>query len=52
VPYHIDYCFLPVAWVAGLRSVEVGIVEEWLADSDHCPLSVDVAMGETAAVVA
>jgi exodeoxyribonuclease III len=47
VPHHIDYCFMPRAWLGGVRSVEVGLVDEWLADSDHCPLVVDVDVGRT-----
>jgi len=40
--HHIDYCFLPNEWTSGVRSVEVGVAEEWLGDSDHCPLIVDI----------
>jgi hypothetical protein len=52
VPHHIDYCFMPEAWVGGMRVVEVGLVDDWLADSDHCPLLVDVEVGETEKLVA
>jgi len=39
-PWHIDFCFVPLAWkVVG---VEVPDGEEWTARSDHLPLSVDV----------
>ena len=42
-PFHIDYCYLPEAWVSGLRSVTVGGYEEWAKASDHRPVIVDVA---------
>ena len=41
-PFHLDYCYLPAAWVSGLRSVTVGSYEEWADASDHRPLLVDV----------
>ncbi|MCE3241944.1 MAG: exonuclease, partial [Deltaproteobacteria bacterium] len=41
-PYHIDYCFIPEAWVTMLRSVEVGTDEPWARYSDHRPLVVDI----------
>ncbi len=44
-PYHLDYCFLPKAWAAKIRSVEVGGYEAWKELSDHRPLSIDVALG-------
>jgi hypothetical protein len=42
--FHIDYCFLPVAWSKRVTSVEVGGYEEWKGLSDHRPLLVDVAV--------
>jgi exodeoxyribonuclease-3 len=39
-PYHLDHVFLPEAWRAELRDVEVGSPDEWLAYSDHCPMTV------------
>jgi hypothetical protein len=41
-PYHIDYCFIPQAWAAGLRSVDVGTDDPWARYSDHRPLVVDL----------
>ena len=41
-PYHIDYCFLPVQWLAGLRHVEIGSYAAWREYSDHRPLLVEV----------
>lgn len=43
-PYHIDYCFVPSAWAAGIRSVEVGSYEDWQRHSDHRPLLVEIAL--------
>jgi endonuclease/exonuclease/phosphatase family metal-dependent hydrolase len=42
--YHIDYIWLPEAWVPGLKTVEVGDYPTWVGGqlSDHVPLSVDV----------
>ncbi len=40
-PYHLDYCFAPVAWRSRLKSVEVGSIERWSAVSDQLPLIVD-----------
>src|SRR5262249_56645012 len=44
--YHIDYIFLPRAWVAGLREMSVGSFAAWCGSglSDHVPLVVDVAV--------
>lgn len=39
-PYHIDYCFLPESWQ--IKDVTVGKYEDWISQSDHCPLIVDV----------
>ncbi|HEU4569063.1 MAG TPA: endonuclease/exonuclease/phosphatase family protein, partial [Gemmatimonadales bacterium] len=44
-PYHLDYCFLPRAWLGDLRGVAVGPRAEWLALSDHLPLTCDLAPG-------
>jgi exodeoxyribonuclease-3 len=40
--FHIDFCFVPLAW--SIASVEVGAFDEWVATglSDHVPLVVDV----------
>ncbi|MCY3657235.1 MAG: hypothetical protein OXG95_11595 [Chloroflexi bacterium] len=40
-PFHIDYCFLPEAWLDRLTGVEVGTFEDW-TQSDHRPLTVDL----------
>ena len=42
--YHIDYCFLPTAWRAYMRSVELGSYNDWIASSDHVPLCVDLEL--------
>ena len=41
-PYHIDYCFIPEAWVKNLLRVEVGSYEDWKLYSDHRPLTVEL----------
>ena len=40
-PFHLDYCFLPEAWLNHVRTVSVG-EDEWLRLSDHRPLVVDI----------
>ncbi len=40
--YHIDYCFVPQAWLTRISRVEVGRYEDWCQYSDHCPLIVDI----------
>ena len=44
--YHIDYIFLPQAWIAGMTAVAVGSFEQWCQPglSDHVPLVADVAL--------
>jgi exodeoxyribonuclease-3 len=41
-PWHIDFCFVPAAWVGNLRAVEVIDGEEWPKKSDHLPLRVEI----------
>jgi hypothetical protein len=49
-PFHIDYCFMPAAWMQQVRNVEVGGYEDWKAASDHRPLVIDIDFNsETAA---
>ena len=40
-PFHIDYCFLPEAWLDRLAGVEVGSFADW-PSSDHRPLTVEL----------
>ena len=42
--YHIDYCFIPEAWIPWTK-VKVGSYDDWIGNgiSDHAPLIVDVA---------
>jgi hypothetical protein len=42
-PYHLDYCFIPKAWVTRIRRVEVGTYDDWQRHSDHRPLVVELA---------
>jgi hypothetical protein len=41
-PYHIDYVFLPRAWLPRLRTCSVGEAATWLRVSDHSALVVEV----------
>ncbi len=41
-PFHIDYCFVPREWVNDLKEVTVGQFEDWIAESDHMPLTVEI----------
>jgi exodeoxyribonuclease III len=42
--YHIDYVFLPRAWLDRIRGFDVGSFEEWCGSglSDHVPVVADV----------
>ena len=40
--FHIDYCFLPVAWANQIHSISIGSHGKWLQHSDHMPLVVDM----------
>ena len=42
-PFHIDYCFVPTEWRAGIKDVRVGEFAEWRPFSDHMPLICDVS---------
>jgi endonuclease/exonuclease/phosphatase family metal-dependent hydrolase len=41
-PWHIDYCFVPTAWLKGLMNVQVLNGKIWARQSDHRPLVVDL----------
>jgi exodeoxyribonuclease III len=41
-PWHIDFCFVPAAWVSSVTDVAVLDGDEWVARSDHLPLTVDI----------
>ena len=41
-PFHLDYLFLPAAWMAAVRDVRVGGFHEWRHASDHRPVVVDL----------
>jgi exodeoxyribonuclease III len=42
--FHIDYCFVPKAWLKRVKLVELGTVSDWIDSrlSDHVPLVVDI----------
>jgi endonuclease/exonuclease/phosphatase (EEP) superfamily protein YafD len=42
-PFHLDYCYLPEAWLSRLRDVTVGSYRDWADASDHRPVLVDVS---------
>lgn len=42
-PFHLDYCYFPRDWLAGLKEVSVGGYREWADVSDHRPLVVEVS---------
>jgi endonuclease/exonuclease/phosphatase family metal-dependent hydrolase len=48
-PFHIDYCYLPQSWIAGLERVTIGGYGEWADASDHRPVIVDVTPPTTPA---
>ena len=39
---HIDYAFIPTRWLRRLKRVAVGEPGEWLTQSDHCPVTVEL----------
>jgi len=41
--FHIDYIFLPSAWIKSITAVEVGSYSQWRAASDHVPIVVEIA---------
>jgi exodeoxyribonuclease III len=42
-PFHLDYCYLPEAWLPWLQGVTVGSYLDWRDVSDHRPLVIDVS---------
>lgn len=42
-PFHLDYVFVPQAWLRRVRAVDVGSLDAWRDASDHVPVSVTVA---------
>ena len=48
-PYHIDYCFIPQAWLSRVESFSVGKAADWLSVSDHAPLSLHLRPSEATA---
>jgi exodeoxyribonuclease-3 len=43
--YHLDYIFLPQAWLSRMREFTIGSFEAWCGSklSDHVPLVIDIA---------
>jgi hypothetical protein len=46
--YHVDYCFIPKAWVQHVRSVTVGSYPAWATASDHRPIVVHLCFPRAA----
>ena len=42
--YHIDYIYLPTAWLPHVEALEVGSPADWLKYSDHVPLAVKIGV--------
>jgi hypothetical protein len=42
LPWHIDFCFVPLAWAPNLMNVAVVSDERWVKRSDHRPLLVEI----------
>jgi exodeoxyribonuclease-3 len=40
-PYHIDYCFASTDILDKVQKVEIGSYENWIAHSDHAPMTID-----------
>ena len=40
--YHLDYCFVPRAWLPSVADVHVGGYGEWRGRSDHRPVVVEL----------
>lgn len=38
-PYHIDYCFVSKSLLSIINSFEVGNVDDYIAFSDHMPIT-------------
>lgn len=41
--YHLDYCFVPRAWLPRVQRADVGGFEEWKGRSDHRPVLIDLS---------
>ncbi len=39
--YHVDYCFVPKAWMRRIKALSVGSHREWSKLSDHSPIFVE-----------
>lgn len=43
-PFHLDYCFVPEAWVPHVVNVGIGTYDDWGKISDHVPVVVDLSL--------
>ncbi len=49
VGHHVDYCFVPSAWIPALRSVQIGQRDTWIKSlrfEEHVPVVVDFDLAE------
>jgi len=46
--YHVDYCFVTQSWAEHIRAVTVGGCDGADGESDHMPVSLELAIGDTA----
>lgn len=44
-PFHIDFCFIPEAWLSKVRAVSIRDEPPWCDLSDHRPLIIDLDLG-------
>lgn len=42
--YLIDHAFLPEAWLGAVERFDIGTAENWLGESDHMPLMLDLRL--------
>jgi GTP pyrophosphokinase len=43
-PYLIDHAFVPADWLGAVERFDIGSAADWLADSDHMPLLVELRL--------
>ena len=41
-PFHIDYCYIPTAWMARLENVSIAPFEDFAPLSDHRPITITI----------
>ncbi len=46
MPYFIDYCFASADLYEKVSHIEIGSFENWIKQSDHCPISIDFDLSD------